>query len=85
MVHVGFYDYALGIGELYANFLVAAPDVASAKNMVKNKPEVLEKHMHIDGIQEINQIDGYQIILDNSKSETIPENIIHKYKEIQAL
>lgn len=85
MVHVGFYDYTLGIGELHANFLVAAPDAASAKMLVKDKPEVVDKHMHIDGIQEINSIDGYKITLEKPHQQKLPENIIYSYKELKNL
>ena len=64
IVHVGFYDHDIGIYELHSNLLVAAPDARAAKEIVKSKPLFINKKMHIDAIQEIQNVDGYDIKLE---------------------
>ena len=66
IAHVGFSDHELGIHELHSNIFVVAADVNSAKEAVKNKEIYIRKKMHIDGIEELCQIDGYKIILEKS-------------------
>ena len=61
MAHVGFYDDEIGIYELHSNIFVVAEDVQSAKQKIKNKDIFIAKKMHIDGIQEILNVDGYEI------------------------
>ena len=63
IAHVGFYDHDIGIHELHTNFLVAAPDALSAKQVVKSKEIFINKKMHIDAIQEIDTVDGYHVSL----------------------
>lgn len=63
IAHVGFYDHDIGIYELHTNFLVAAPDALSAKQLVKSKEIFINKKMHIDAIQEIDTVDGYHVNL----------------------
>jgi hypothetical protein len=64
IVHVGFYDQDIGIYELHSNLLVVASDARDAKEIVKNKPVFINKKMHIDAIQEIQNVDGYDIKLE---------------------
>ena len=65
LVHCGFYDAELaqGIYESHVNFFVAAPDPATARLRAKELPEFRAKRMHVDGLQEIEAIDGYRISL----------------------
>lgn len=83
LAHVGFYDPQLGIYELHTNFLVAAEDAKAAKEAVKNKEIFIQKKMHIDGMQEIKQVDGYSIKLE--KSEVTETNATMGYDSIKAL
>lgn len=62
LVHVGFYDEEIGIYELHSNIFVVAEDVSSAKEKIKQKPVYQKNKMHIDGIIEIINIDGYEIV-----------------------
>ena len=70
IVHVGFYDPEVGIYELHSNLLVVAPDPRAAKEIVKSKPLFVNKKMHIDGIQEIQHVDGYDIKLEANAGAT---------------
>jgi len=71
MVHVGFYDPAVGEGiyESHMNFFVAARDAKEAKYKTLEISEYKDKKMHIDGIKEISTVDGYKIILEKNHQE----------------
>ncbi|UYL09378.1 DUF1543 domain-containing protein [Bdellovibrio sp. SKB1291214] len=64
-VHCGFYDKTVtgGLFEGHTNILVVADSFADAKNKIKGKSEFKRLKMHIDGIQEIDTVDGYAISL----------------------
>ena len=65
MVHAGFYDQSIGDGiyETHLNYFIAALNAKDAKTKTQNLEEFKTKSMHIDGIKEINNIDGYEVIL----------------------
>jgi hypothetical protein len=71
MVHVGFYNetWGSGIFENHTNFFVVAENPKDARLKVKEKEDVKKFRMHIDGIVEINQIDGYKIELSKTVSD----------------
>lgn len=77
LVHVGFYNdtWGSGIFENHTNFFVVAEDIKAAKDQVKAKSEVQKYRMHIDGIVELQQIDGYKIEL--SKSDSADTRLIY--------
>ena len=83
IIHVGYYDYEVGMYELHSQFLIAAKTAAEAKNVAINKPIYKAKNMHIDGVQEINQIDGYSIDLKPTLDNL--ENKVYSYKEIKGM
>lgn len=83
IVHVGYYDYEIGMYELHSQFLIAAENASQAKHATINKPVFKTKNMHIDGIQEINDVDGYSITL--KPSETTSINKIYSYIEIKEM
>lgn len=65
-IHTGFYDEkdaSKGFYEGHTNFFVCAKDTSSARKEVKEKKEFKKYKMHIDGIQEISEVDGFKIIL----------------------
>lgn len=77
LVHCGFYDATWGANtfENHTNFFVVAESAAEARQLVKNKSEVQKLRMHVDGLLEIQQIDGYKIDLqpaENQDSLIIP-------------
>ena len=71
LIHTGYYDKSVGEGfyEQHTNILVVARDVYSARKKVKLNKDYLEKKMHIDGIKEIENIDGYDVQLKKSNKE----------------
>lgn len=84
IIHVGYYDYEIGIYELHSQFLIAAADAKVAKAIAMEKPVFKHKKMHIDGMQEINQIDGYMLNLVPA-SQPVFENKIYTHREIKEL
>jgi len=84
MAHVGFYDPAIGMYELHSNILVVAPNVAAAKQAVKQKEIFINKKMHIDGIQEISCVDGYSIAIAKLNAN-LKENKTYGYDEVKSL
>lgn len=84
IVHVGYYEKEFGIYEFHTNFLIAAPDAKGAKDHVKNKTLFIEKNMHIDGIQEIVTVDGYNVKLEKSAEQT-EKLITFNYSDVKAL
>ena len=71
LIHVGFYDPAImdGIYEQHSNYFVTAENINDAKRKARKKSIYKMKKMHIDGIQEINIVDGYRITLQPENKE----------------
>ena len=67
-VHTGFYDPNISDGfyEGHTNIFVCAKDEQEAREKVKEKEEYKKFKMHIDGVQEIDTIEGYKIKLVKS-------------------
>ena len=84
LVHVGFYDVDIGIYELHSNIFVVAEDVFTAKNNIMDRPIFKNRQMHIDGIQEISSVDGYDIILSKS-IDNVSNNKTFGYNDVKNL
>ena len=70
-------------GSLYAqhtNYFVIAESVAFAKKKAIEIPEYQKNKMHIDGIQELNIVEGYgiKLVKDNSKNDMV----IYNYNDV---
>ena len=67
-VHTGFYDRNISDGfyEGHTNIFICAKDEKEARKKVKEKEEYKKFKMHIDGVQEIDTIEGYKIKLVKS-------------------
>ena len=65
LVHTGYYDKSIGDGffEQHTNIFIAAKTPHEAREKIKKNKEYIAKKMHIDGIKEIENIDGYDIEL----------------------
>ena len=65
LIHVGFYDPDImdGLYEQHSNYFVVAHNIKEAKRKAQLNPIYKRKNMHIDGIQELNTVDGFQINL----------------------
>ena len=70
LIHVGFYDPDImeGLYEQHINYFVVAENIKEAKTKAMQKTIFKRKKMHIDGIQELNIIDGFRIKLESAKS-----------------
>ena len=70
LVHCGFYDSSLcdGLYESHVNFFVAAENFDEAKLKAREIPEFQSKRMHVDGLQEVVAVNGYQITLSEDPS-----------------
>lgn len=78
MVHCGFYD---GIYEGHTNLFVAAEDFTSAKIKVREEVDFKNRKMHVDGLQEITLVNGYQVNLIQSSdgiNVTVLKNNLHR-------
>ena len=85
LIHVGFYDPEImdGLYEQHINYFVVAQNIKEAKIKARLNPIYKRKKMHIDGIQELNIVDGFRINL-------IPENndndaVIYSYDEVKKM
>ncbi len=85
MVHVGYYDLDAGEGiyESHKNFFVVAKDPKDAKSKTFALEEFTKKNMHIDGIKEISNVQGYEVNL--VKNEKQKEEQILGYDESKEL
>ena len=85
LIHVGFYDPAImeGLYEQHSNYFVAAENVKEAKKKAKMNSLFKIKKMHIDGIQEINIVDGFRVTLLPDKGEN--DSISYSYDDVKNL
>lgn len=62
-VHCGFYDEEIseGIYEFHVNISVVAESLEAAKEKVRLEAIFQKKKMHIDGIQEVNTVSGFEV------------------------
>lgn len=70
LVHCGFYDNEIcdGLYESHINLFIAADSFEDAKIKVKQNDVFKNKRMHVDGLQEIQSVDGYSIVLSQDIS-----------------
>ena len=68
LVHAGYYDteIAEGIYEFHVNFLVAATSFEEARLRAKARPDFQGKRMHVDGLVEIQSVDGFEVTLSEN-------------------
>ena len=85
LIHVGFYDPEImdGIYEQHSNYFVTAENIKDAKRKARKKSIYKMKKMHIDGIQEINIVDGQRITLQPEKKEN--DSVSYDYDTIKNL
>lgn len=70
LVHCGFYDGEVfdGVYESHVNFFVAAEDFEDARAKARLNPTFKGKKMHVDGLQQIDAVDGYDVALRENPS-----------------
>ena len=54
-----------------------------AKKKAKTIPEYTDKKMHIDGIMEVNQVDGYDVLLKPAEEEKEDGQVTFGYEEVK--
>jgi hypothetical protein len=81
LIHCGFYDQEMsdGIYESHVNFFVVADSFENARSKAKDIPEFKAKKMHVDGIQEIQAVEGHRITLEKEHSLG-DESIVISYR-----
>ncbi len=85
LIHSGFYDPELcdGIYESHANYFVVAEDFEAARTKAKTLPDFKKKRMHIDGIQEIDIVEGFDITpVANAKHEGLTRVVSHRHRDL---
>ena len=83
LVHAGYYnpDIMGGLYEQHTNYFVVAKNLSNAKKKAQQNSAFKKNKMHIDGIQELNAVDGYRIKL--VKDDIIDDSIIYSYDIIK--
>lgn len=68
LVHCGFYDEKLsnGIYENHTNFFLAAENFEDARNNAKQLAEFKNHRMHVDGILQLEAVNGFDIKLESN-------------------
>lgn len=85
LVHCGFYDLEIldGAYESHVNFFVAAQDFEDARAKVKTLPEFVRKKMHVDGLQEVQAVDGHRISLTEDAALAGATRLVsNKFREL---
>jgi len=87
LVHAGFYDdnVSSGFYESHTNYFVVASDVKEAKAKAKVIPEYKNLKMHIDGIKEIDVVDGYKISLHEHNESNGDRDNNYSYDEVKII
>lgn len=85
LVHCGFYDSELcdGVYESHVNFFVAAESFEAARARVKELPEVKAKRMHVDGVQLVEAVGGYRVVMEEDSALAGATRVIsHKHRDL---
>ena len=85
LIHSGYYDPEImaGLFEQHTNYFVVAKNVKDAKEKATLNSTYKKKKMHIDGIQELNIIDGYSIkLVENNSADNM---VIYSYDDIKEM
>ena len=85
LIHVGYYEPSImeGLYENHINFFIAADTINDAKQKVKVNHLFKKKKMHIDGIQLIDNVDGFRVeLVDQNCSR---KNMTYDYDEVKKI
>ena len=87
LVHAGFYDENVsgGFYESHTNYFIVASDVKDAKSKAKEIPEYKEKRMHIDGIKELDAVNGYKIVLEKNEDDNQDVGSKYSYDDVKKI
>jgi hypothetical protein len=85
LVHCGFYDSEVfeGVYESHVNFFVTAENFEEARAKAKENPTFKGKRMHVDGLQEVQAVDGHRILLEKVPAlENASRVIGHRHRDL---
>jgi hypothetical protein len=85
LVHCGFYDTEVcdGLYESHVNFFVSAESFEDARAKAKLFPEFQAKRMHVDGLQEVQAVGGFRLLLEQDPSLGGQTRIVnYKYRDL---
>ena len=87
LVHAGFYDKNVSEGfyESHTNYFIVAEDVKEAKKKAKEIHEYKKKKMHIDGIREIDSVDGYNVVLERNEKRVQDSGNQYSYDDVKKM
>jgi hypothetical protein len=70
LVHCGFYDQEVsdGLYESHTNFFISAESFEDARAKVKQDKTFQNKKCHVDGIQEVQAVNGFRVLLKHDES-----------------
>ena len=87
LVHAGFYDENIsgGFYESHTNYFIVAENVKDAKSKAKEIPEYKKKKMHIDGIKELDTVNGYKIVLEKNEDATQDNGSKYSYDDVKKI
>ena len=87
LVHAGFYDENVsgGFYESHTNYFVVAEDVKDAKSKAKEISEYKKKKMHIDGIKELDTVNGYKIVLEKNEDDIQDNGSKYSYDDVKKI
>ena len=85
LIHVGYYEPSImeGLYEHHINFFVAGSTINDAKQKAKKNSLFKIKKMHIDGIQQVDNVDGFRVELISEESNN--ENMTYDYDEVKKI
>ena len=83
LIHTGYYNPSImgGLYEQHTNYFVVAKNLKDAKQRARMNLAYKRNKMHIDGIQELNGVDGYRIKL--VKEDLIDDMAIYGYEDVK--
>ncbi len=85
LVHCGYYDAEVcdGLYEGHVNYFIAAENFDEAKIKVKAIDEFKNKKMHVDGMQEIQVVNGFKVVLEQDRNLLDQSKIVNfKHREL---
>jgi ribosomal protein S4E len=85
LIHCGFYDGEVfdGVYESHVNFFVAARDFDDARAKAKLNPVFKGKKMHVDGLQQIDVIDGHRVRLEEDPAADGASVVVsHRHRDL---
>ena len=83
LIHTGFYDPKImdGLYEQHTNFFLVGNNLKEVSKKVRGNVLFKKNKMHIDGIQELNVVEGYRVKLE--KDDLIDDTVIYSYDDVK--